>query len=175
MAIILQVSARSKIVHPDFPRIETKHHRIADGPDLKVLAKLNKQALDQKQVDDIDALDQLINPVSYMVERVRDFADGLSDELRQKITRALHLVSKDSLLAKIYSQPIPSIGWNHAKILAVHGQTVMTGGGNFWKNYADNVPVVSDLQCKIIGGAAESAHAYCNYVWELVFSIHGVS
>jgi hypothetical protein len=42
-----------------------------------------------------------------------------------------------------------------------------TGGANFWSEY-HNVEKTGlvDLSCKILGGATESAHAYCNYLWE---------
>ncbi|KAF3043874.1 hypothetical protein E8E11_005101 [Didymella keratinophila] len=42
---------------------------------------------------------------------------------------------------------------------------MMTGGGNYWNEYADNQSEICDLQCQITGDATTTAHNYCDYFW----------
>jgi len=67
---------------------------------------------------------------------------------------------------------VPSISWNHAKLVAVNGQTLMTGGGIYFPLYTDNETTIHDLQSKVKGEAAISAHSYCDYFWKYVDKVH---
>jgi hypothetical protein len=60
------------------------------------------------------------------------------------------------------------IMWNHGKILAVNGTTMMTGGGNYWTEYTGPLHDVIDQQAKVTGEAAISAHQWSDYFWKLV-------
>jgi phosphatidylserine/phosphatidylglycerophosphate/cardiolipin synthase-like enzyme len=85
---------------------------------------------------------------------------------KTKVKKALARFSDDELIKGLNAQVLPSISWNHAKLLVVNGRTLMTGGGNYWNEYADNQSQISDLQCKVKGNVALSAHAYCDYFWQ---------
>ena len=57
------------------------------------------------------------------------------------------------------------VSWNHAKILAVDGLHLWTGGHNFWdKHYLQESPV-NDLSLEMEGGVAKDAHRYANAQW----------
>jgi len=57
------------------------------------------------------------------------------------------------------------VSWNHAKIIAVDGKYLWTGGHNFWdKHYLRNNPV-NDLSLELEGGCARDAHRFANAQW----------
>lgn len=45
----------------------------------------------------------------------------------------------DSLVNKVIGDLAPSITWNHDKVLAVNGTTLMTGGINFWDQFLGSI------------------------------------
>ena len=60
------------------------------------------------------------------------------------------------------------VSWNHAKIIAVDGKYLWTGGHNFWdKHYLTNDPV-NDLSLELEGGCARDAHLFANAQWGYV-------
>ncbi|KAK3312950.1 hypothetical protein B0H66DRAFT_631840 [Apodospora peruviana] len=65
-----------------------------------------------------------------------------------------------------------TISCNHAKILAVNGSTMMTGGANFWAEYQAGAMDIIDTQAKIKGDATISAHNYCDYFWKYLTRTH---
>lgn len=57
------------------------------------------------------------------------------------------------------------ISWNHAKIIAVDGKYLWTGGHNFYdRHYLKNNPIV-DLSLELEGSVALDAHYYANAQW----------
>jgi hypothetical protein len=57
------------------------------------------------------------------------------------------------------------VSWNHAKIIAVDGKYLWTGGHNFWdKHYLRSNPV-NDLSLELEGGCARDAHKFANAQW----------
>ena len=60
------------------------------------------------------------------------------------------------------------ISWNHGKVLAVNGKTMMTGGGNYWSVCSGGQHDIVDQQAKLTGDAAISAHRWADYFWKLV-------
>jgi phosphatidylserine/phosphatidylglycerophosphate/cardiolipin synthase-like enzyme len=58
---------------------------------------------------------------------------------------------------------LQSLSWNHGKVLAVNGKTMMTGGANFWDEAAAGSYDIIDQQAKIEGDAAISAHKWVDY------------
>jgi len=57
------------------------------------------------------------------------------------------------------------VSWNHAKIIAVDGKHLWTGGHNFWnKHYLLDSPV-NDLSLELEGSVARDAHRYANAQW----------
>ena len=71
-----------------------------------------------------------------------------------------------------------SASWNHGKVVAIGGKTMMTGGINYWPNYvghddSPNDPSKSsrgriiDMQATVTGDAAASAQGgYLDYFWK---------
>ncbi len=68
--------------------------------------------------------------------------------------------------------------WNHSKIFAMNGYSLVTGGINYWNLYESreittpvntpppsSPPTVTDLDIHIDGGAAVDAHNFLNYFW----------
>ena len=58
--------------------------------------------------------------------------------------------------------------WNHAKIIAVDGKYLHTGGHNVWsKSYLENKPV-HDISIEMEGHATHDAHLFSNTQWEWI-------
>jgi hypothetical protein len=69
----------------------------------------------------------LVELIRFMVQCIRDIGGGMMPEAEAKINQALTRVTKTAILEQMYNHAAPSISWNHAKILAVHGQTFIHG------------------------------------------------
>lgn len=57
------------------------------------------------------------------------------------------------------------VSWNHAKIVAVDGQYLWTGGHNFWDPHYLRSKPVNDLSLNMEGGPARDAHRFANAQW----------
>ena len=111
--------------------------------------------------------ESLIQITKDMVSNIRDgLSFGMDEKVKVSVEAALAGLGKDAVIKQMTAKIIPSISWNHAKIVAVDGQTVMTGGGIFLSDYMDGHYQISDLQSKVKGEAAISAHHYFDYFWE---------
>ena len=82
------------------------------------------------------------------------------------IQKTFALFNAKGIVDELLCTGFPAISWNHAKLVAVNGSTMMTGGGNFWGEYKYNEHDIVDMQAKIMGDAAVSVHKYCDYFWE---------
>jgi hypothetical protein len=102
-----------------------------------------------------------------MATSIKDLPNFPEDQKKQ-IEDSLASLTNEVVIKKMLGRAVDSVSWNHAKILAVNGKTLLTGGGIYCELYADNVSSLHDLQAKVKGDAAVSAHAYCNYFWEYV-------
>lgn len=68
---------------------------------------------------------------------------------------------------------LPSVTWNHGKVLAVNGQTLMTGGINYYTEYTmKSKHDISDTAVRIHGDAAVSGHRWADYFWRYGFFSH---
>ncbi|EHA47812.1 hypothetical protein MGG_09426 [Pyricularia oryzae 70-15] len=67
---------------------------------------------------------------------------------------------------------IPPVTWNHAKIVAVNGRALLTGGGNYFDLYASGQDSLIDSDITILGDAAVSGHRYADYLWKYLNSNH---
>lgn len=73
---------------------------------------------------------------------------------------------KVKVIVGVQRTTIPS--WNHAKIVAVDGKTLLVGGENLWADkYLERGPVF-DLNMKINGPAVFYAHRFADKIWESV-------
>lgn len=60
------------------------------------------------------------------------------------------------------------VSWNHAKIIAVDGKTLWTGGHNLWDaHYLKNNPV-HDLSLEMEGKVTICGHRFANEQWEFI-------
>jgi hypothetical protein len=121
-------------------------------------------------VDPAPAFDSLIQLIRGMIGKVRDSLKTIdvTGDIEKAVNDALTKMGTDTAIKKLAQATIPSISWNHAKAVAVDGQTSMTGGGIFFPLYMDGHYPISDLQSKVKGEAAISTHAYCDYFWRYV-------
>lgn len=104
--------------------------------------------------------------IKNIIDEIPSFLLGSGQQAQIKAT--LSALSAPEAIKMMARTTIPSISWSHAKILAVHGKTMMTGGVNFWHDYGDNQHHINDVSVTLRGDAAISAHTYCNYFWKYV-------
>mmetsp|Transcript_43746 Transcript_43746/g.106076 ORF Transcript_43746/g.106076 Transcript_43746/m.106076 type:complete len:606 (+) Transcript_43746:139-1956(+) len=57
------------------------------------------------------------------------------------------------------------VSWNHAKIVAVDGKHLWTGGHNFWHGHYLKTSPVNDLSIYLKGPVARDGHEYANAQW----------
>jgi len=58
--------------------------------------------------------------------------------------------------------------WNHAKIIAVDGKYLHTGGHNLWDGHYLQKKPVHDLSLEMEGRIALDGHMFANYQWEFI-------
>ncbi|MEN3331001.1 MAG: hypothetical protein V7641_366 [Blastocatellia bacterium] len=58
------------------------------------------------------------------------------------------------------------LSWNHAKLFAVNGKHLVTGGANYWPIYSTGNQWLFDMSMSIVGDAAVDAQVFANYFWE---------
>ena len=66
-----------------------------------------------------------------------------------------------------------SVSWNHAKIVAVDGRTVLVGGHNMWSEDYLVAEPVHDVSMLVHGGAAIDAHHHADRLWDYVCDHRG--
>eukprot|EP00581_Thalassiosira_minuscula_P020018 CAMPEP_0183714334 /NCGR_PEP_ID=MMETSP0737-20130205/8881_1 /TAXON_ID=385413 /ORGANISM="Thalassiosira miniscula, Strain CCMP1093" /LENGTH=671 /DNA_ID=CAMNT_0025943241 /DNA_START=123 /DNA_END=2138 /DNA_ORIENTATION=- len=62
--------------------------------------------------------------------------------------------------------------WNHAKIIAVDGKYLHTGGHNMWDGHYLDYNPIHDLSLELEGGCALDGHKFANDQWDFVESEH---
>ncbi len=72
-----------------------------------------------------------------------------------------------------FRQPVsvPPLCWNHAKIFAVNGTHLVTGGANYWDDYTTGQTETFDMAMSITGDAAVDAHRFADYLWRYLGNI----
>jgi len=63
-----------------------------------------------------------------------------------------------------------ALSWNHAKIIAVDGIYLHTGGHNMWDGHYLRADPVHDLSFELEGRVTHSAHLYANGQWDYIES-----
>lgn len=90
-------------------------------------------------------------------------ARDVRSEPRSRLS--LHIAGMRSCLG---DKACDSYTWNHAKIIAVDGERVFSGGHNFWsQDYFGKEPV-HDLSLFMTGPAAADVTAFANALWGFV-------
>jgi phosphatidylserine/phosphatidylglycerophosphate/cardiolipin synthase-like enzyme len=77
-----------------------------------------------------------------------------------------------------YRQYVPPVAtsWNHSKILAVDGQSVMVGGMNYWApDYLQVADPVNDVSMTTDGPAAADATQFTDVLWGWICANRGSS
>lgn len=125
------------------------------------------QTLDEETQKKLGSLLEIVKTmVNNIVDQIPTIAFGSAQ--REQLKSELKKLSAPEAIKLMAKTTIPSISWNHAKILAVDGKTMMTGGVNYWHDYGDNQNHINDVSAVLRGDAAISAHKYCNYFWKYV-------
>ncbi len=99
--------------------------------------------------------------------------DGLLDAVHSLVAEVLpagYRSEAERLFAVLpdratLTQLVSPTSWNHAKIFALNGSQLVTGGGNYWPEYGQGQTFLFDLSMRIGGDAAIDAHNYANYLW----------
>lgn len=87
------------------------------------------------------------------------------DAVMKKFTAALPKDSKLSIWVGAWRK---GMCWNHAKIVAVDGKEVYTGGHNLWDDvYLQNDPI-HDTSIHLKGEVAVQAHLFMNTQWSFI-------
>jgi phosphatidylserine/phosphatidylglycerophosphate/cardiolipin synthase-like enzyme len=58
--------------------------------------------------------------------------------------------------------------WNHAKVIAIDGKMLYTGGHNLWDNVYLDVDPIHDTSIRLEGDVALVAHRYANEQWSFI-------
>ena len=122
------------------------------------------------------------NKVDDLATAIDGLGKWFSSQLKSLIAlgpkaagKAIEGLNVKAVTAYLIKAGLPSISWNHAKLVAVNGSTSMTGGGNFWPEYRNDSHEIIDMQAKVLGDAAVSAHKYCNYFWDYLNALAKIS
>ncbi|KAL8287844.1 hypothetical protein RB597_000067 [Gaeumannomyces tritici] len=102
-----------------------------------------------------------LNPDNYpyVPWNVIDFLNHTMNDF----SRDLFSLFTEGLSSLTLSPP----SWNHAKIVAVNGRALLTGGGNYYDLYTSKGGgSLIDNDITILGDAALAAHNYSDYLWE---------
>ena len=86
------------------------------------------------------------------------------NQLAQNLTRDVGFFSDLKLFVGNYRKRFDS--WNHAKIVAIDGELLVTGGHNFWADHYLSTAPVHDLSMRLRGTPADDAHHFLNRLWD---------
>ena len=65
--------------------------------------------------------------------------------------------------------------WNHAKIIAVDGKYMLTGGHNLWDVAYLKAAPVTDTSVQLEGSVVQGAHRFLDYIWHQGCKLSGLS
>lgn len=87
-----------------------------------------------------------------------------ADALLSELTR--DVMGDTRLTVHVGAYRVGADSWNHAKIIAVDGVQVFTGGHNFWsQHYLQEAPV-HDVSVVLETSAAADAHTFLDVLWD---------
>mmetsp|Transcript_51578 Transcript_51578/g.102455 ORF Transcript_51578/g.102455 Transcript_51578/m.102455 type:complete len:713 (+) Transcript_51578:77-2215(+) len=64
------------------------------------------------------------------------------------------------------------VSWNHAKIIAVDGKYLFTGGHNVWDPHYLKKNPVRDLSMEAEGQVTQDGHVFANRMWQFIIKKH---
>lgn len=97
-----------------------------------------------------------------------DFLGGWASAERPQPLPAQAFHSLAQVIHDLLSSALPAYSWNHAKLFAVNGRALVTGGANFWNEYAAGSTNPHDLAMYVQGDACHTAHRFLDHVWEAI-------
>jgi phosphatidylserine/phosphatidylglycerophosphate/cardiolipin synthase-like enzyme len=108
-----------------------------------------------------DAAPQLMNDLVHFLSgwAEADRPQPLPAQLFHTLAQAVH---------GLLSTALPAYSWNHAKLFAVNGRALITGGANFWNDYAADSTAPHDLAMYVQGDACATAHRFLDHIWEAI-------
>ncbi|KAI6356182.1 hypothetical protein MCOR25_007949 [Pyricularia grisea] len=115
---------------------------------------------------DIELAQDLGQVVDRWIKALVADVDG-GETIYKAISNVANTIITDSV-----GGPIPPVTWNHAKIVAVNGRALLTGGGNYFDLYASGQDSLIDNDITVLGDAAVTAHNYADYLWGYLNSNH---
>jgi len=65
------------------------------------------------------------------------------------------------------------VSWNHAKMIAVDGKYLHTGGHNMWDRHYLRQSPVFDLSIELRGPVTHDAHMFANNAWKYIKHVQG--
>jgi hypothetical protein len=96
-----------------------------------------------------------------------------------KLGEMLRALDFDKHINELVSVGVRQLSWNHAKIFAINGKCIYTGGTNFYTEYgtfqdkeeADHTRTrvdhnIVDHGVKLVGDAAVAGHKWADYFWQ---------
>lgn len=85
------------------------------------------------------------------------------------IKELVELVPKDNCRIQLWVGAWrKGFSWNHAKIIAVDGKHLLTGGHNMWDPHYLRKDPVHDLSMEAEGRCANDGHIYLNHQWNFI-------
>lgn len=146
---------------------KSSHRNLANGsiyfgnfaPDFALRAA----TADARVVDMFSGIERLLRELLKDIEKV-------SADLAARLAALEKYVA--GWIARFLETTVPVFSWNHAKIAAVDGVALTTGGANYWHEYTTGQDGVFDMALTLQGDAAASAHRFQNYLWAYLASSH---
>eukprot|EP00588_Corethron_pennatum_P000488 CAMPEP_0194290114 /NCGR_PEP_ID=MMETSP0169-20130528/40589_1 /TAXON_ID=218684 /ORGANISM="Corethron pennatum, Strain L29A3" /LENGTH=681 /DNA_ID=CAMNT_0039037623 /DNA_START=52 /DNA_END=2097 /DNA_ORIENTATION=+ len=89
------------------------------------------------------------------------------DAIRDELTEGLPKSAKIQLWVGAWRR---GVSWNHAKIIAVDGKHLHTGGHNMWDEHYLTHDPVHDLSLEMEGDVAYDGHLFANRQWDFIES-----
>jgi len=132
-------------------------------PDGLFLEEINKalRKLSQRSIDEGDVI-----TVRMMFGNLPAMPVNCNDVIR-KLTYGI--ANDDSTNLRLWVGAWrKGISWNHAKIIAVDGLYLHTGGHNLWDPHYLKHDPVHDLSIEMAGGVAYDGHRYADAQWDFV-------
>ena len=95
----------------------------------------------------------------WLVAEIKAYSEDFYEEIKKIEGEIIRWIEKYIHITTI------ALSWNHAKIFAVNGQNLVTGGANFWPEYATGQDTIFDMAMSVTGDAAVDAHRFAEYFW----------
>lgn len=84
--------------------------------------------------------------------------------------RSLGLPMERRISVHVAAMQTWATSWNHAKLLIVDGQRVVSGGHNYWSDDYTQFAPVSDVSFRFSGPAAQVGESFINNVWNRMWT-----